>query len=78
MDTRKELLIKSAARLYSLGIDLEGARERLRVLVEQGVSYSSDEMMEAYQAFSELEQQWKALEQQHIALRDEIKHSGTV
>ena len=26
MDSRKELLIKSAARLYSLGIDLEAAR----------------------------------------------------
>ena len=35
----KDLLIASAARLYSMGIDLEAARERLRQLVEQGVPY---------------------------------------
>ena len=72
MDNRKALLIASAARLYSLGIDLEAARERLRQLVERGVSYQSEEMRQAYQDFKELEQQWKALEEQHLALRDEI------
>ncbi len=72
MDYRKDLLLASAARLYSMGVDLEAARERLRQLVEQGVSYDSDEMMRAYRDFKELEQQWKALEQQHIELRDEI------
>ena len=28
-NSKKELLIKSAARLYSLGIELEAARERV-------------------------------------------------
>ena len=37
MDTRKELLLLSAARLYSLGVEVEARRERLRRLVEQGV-----------------------------------------
>lgn len=37
MDNEKDLLIASAARLYSMGIDLEAARDRLRQLVEQGV-----------------------------------------
>ena len=72
MDNRKDLLLASAARLYSMGVDLEAARERLRQLVEQGVSYQSEEMRQAYRDFKELEQQWKALEQQHLALRDEI------
>ena len=72
MDYRKDLLLASAARLYSMGVDLETARERLRQLVEQGVSYQSEEMRQAYQDFKELEQQWKALEQQHLELRDEI------
>ena len=72
MDNRKDLLLASAARLYSMGVDLEAARERLRQLVEQGVSYQSAEMRQAYQDFKELEKQWKALEQQHLALRDEI------
>lgn len=72
MDNRKDLLLASAARLYSMGVDLEAARERLRQLVEQGVSYQSAEMRQAYRYFKELEQQWKALEQQHLELRDKI------
>ena len=72
MDSQKDLLLASAARLYSMGVNLEAARERLRQLVEQGVSYQSTEMRQAYREFKELEQQWKALEQQHLELRDEI------
>ena len=47
MDNEKDLLIASAARLYSMGIDMEAARDRLRQLVEQGVPYNSDEMRQA-------------------------------
>ncbi|MCR5664325.1 MAG: hypothetical protein K6G17_05510 [Oscillospiraceae bacterium] len=72
MDYRKDLLLASAARLYSMGVDLEAARERLRQLAEQGVSYDSDEMKQAYRDFKDLERQWKTLEQQHLELRDEI------
>ena len=76
MDYRKDLLISSAARLYSMGVDLENARVRLRQLVERGVSYDSDEMKQAYRDFRELEQQWKALEKQHLELRNEILLKG--
>ena len=69
----KDLLIASAARLYSMGIDLERARDRLRQLVEQDVPYHADEMKQAVQDFKELEQQWKELEREHLKLRDEIK-----
>ena len=72
MDTRKELLLKSAARLYSLGVDLEMSRDRLKKLVAQGVSYDSKEMKDAYQEFAELNHLWKELEKQHLELRDEI------
>lgn len=72
MDYRKKLLLASAARLYSIGVDLEAARARLKELVEQGVSYDSDEMKLAYQDYKDLEQQWMTLEQKHIELRDEI------
>ena len=72
MDYRKDLLLASAVRLYSMGVDLEAARAKLKELVERGVPYDSDEMKRAYQDFKELEQQWKALEQQHLELRDEI------
>lgn len=72
MDYRKDLLLASAARLYSLGVDLEAARERLRKLVARGISYESEEMRTAYQEFTTLEAQWKEMERQHLALRDEI------
>ena len=76
MDYRKELLLASAARLYSMGVDLEAARAKLKELVERGVPYDSDGMKQAYQNFKELEQQWKALERQHLELRDEIVKDG--
>ena len=68
----KDLLIASAARLYSMGIDLEATRDRLRQLVKKGVPYNSEEMKQALRDFQELEQQWKALEKQHLELRDEV------
>lgn len=76
MDYRKDLLLASAARLYSMGVDLEAARAKLKELVERGVPYDSDQMKQAYQNFMELEQQWKALEWQHLELRDEIVKDG--
>ncbi len=41
MDNRNKLLLASAARLYSLSVDLEGSRARLSKLVEDGVPFSS-------------------------------------
>ena len=76
MDYRNDLLLASAARLYSMGVDLEAARAKLKELVERGVSYDSNEMKQAYHDFKELEQQWKALQQQHLELRDEIMQGG--
>ena len=72
MDNEKDLLIASAARLYSMGIDLEAARDRLRQLVEQGVPYNSNEMKQAVQDFKELDRQWKELEKEHLKLRDDV------
>ena len=72
MDFKKDLLLRSAARLYSLGIEVEAAREQLRKLVEQGSSYDSPEMRKALEEFQELDCQWKALEQEHQQLRAEI------
>ena len=72
MDRRKDVLLASAARLYSMGVDLEAARERLRQMVARGVPYDSDEMKQAVRAFQELQRQWRELEKQHLKLRDEI------
>ena len=72
MDYKKDLLLRSAARLYSLGIKVEGARQRLRELVDQGISYTSPELRKALEAYQELDRQWKSLEQEHLRLREEL------
>ena len=76
MGLKQELLLASAARLYSLGLDLEAARERLRELAARGVGYESEEMRAAYADFAALDRQWKDLEAQHLALREELLSSG--
>ena len=73
MDEQKELLIKSGARLYSLGVDLEAAREKLRKLVDSGVGYASPELLQAVNDFNELKQLWDDLEREHLKLREEIQ-----
>lgn len=73
MDFRKDLLLRSAARLYSLGIEVEGTRQRLRDLVNQGVAYTSPEMRKALEDYQELDQQWKALEQEYLRIKEEIE-----
>ena len=72
MNSDKELLIMSAARLYSVGVDLEAARARLKELVDQGVTYSDERIIKAYNDFNELKAQWDNLEKQHLELRNEI------
>ena len=72
MEYKKDLLLRSASRLYSLGIEVEAAREQLRKLVQQGVPYDSPEMRKALEDYQELDRQWKALEQEHLQLRAEI------
>ena len=56
MDERKDLLLRSAARLYSLGVDLEGAKEKLRRLVESGVGYDTSQMAQAVREYTDLKE----------------------
>ena len=72
MDFKKDLLLRSAARLYGLGIDLERAKDRIRRLAETGTDYSSPEMLNAVEEYTKLKQQWDELEQEHRKLRNEI------
>ena len=73
MDMKKDLLLRSAARLYSLGIEVESARQRLRDLVGQGVAYTSPEMSKALEDYQELDRQWKELEQEYLKLKNDIE-----
>jgi len=72
MKSNNQLLLASAARLYALGVDVEGAREELRRLVAARVPYDSQEMHSALQNFQELDVQWKEMERQHLELWAEI------
>ena len=73
LDQKKELLLKSAARLYSLGIELDVAKERIRKLVENGVGYETTEMAQAVREYTELKDLWSNLEHDHLVLRNEIE-----
>ena len=70
MNKKKERLLLSAAQLYDLGIKVEDARGELRALVERHVPFDAPEMLAALDRFEALNAQWKALEQEHLALRD--------
>ena len=72
MNHQKQQLLKSAAQLARLGLDVDAARETLRRLAARGVAYDSEEMLRAYERFTELDRQWRELEQKHLALREEI------
>lgn len=60
MQEEKALLLKAAARLYSIGVEVEAARERLRALAADGTAYDSPEMT-------------AALEQQYLQLRETLR-----
>ena len=73
MDQKKELLLKSAARLYSLGIELDAAKETILKLVENGVGYETPKMAQAVRKYTELKELWSNLEHDHLILRNEIE-----
>lgn len=72
MDTRKELLLRSAARLYSLGLDLDASKERIRKQFDGGVGYDAPEMVQAVQEYTEMKELWDSLEAEHLKLKYEI------
>lgn len=69
---KKELLIRVASKLYSIGLDMDYAKENLRKLVSAGVSFDSSQMKDAYNEYKELEEQWNSLEAEYIGMRDEL------
>jgi len=68
----KDLLLMSAARLYSLGVDVEGARAKLKELVEKNIPYDSPEMLEALHNYQYISAQFNSLEKDYLVLRDEM------
>ena len=73
MDAQKKALTNSAARLFTLGIKVEQARNELKRLVEQGSPYDSPEMRAALTRFETYDMEWKALEKTHLAQKKKTK-----
>jgi len=65
-------LILSAAKLTGLGFEVDAAREKLRRLVDKGISYDSKQMRDAFLRFQSLDTKWKELEHSHLALRETL------
>ena len=68
----KRLLIEQAAKLVSLGLTVEKERSSLRKLVERGVPYSDPRMMQAYERFARVDNEWKHLEVEHLRRRKNL------
>ena len=75
MKNRKNELVLSAIALVKAGEALEDAKAKLRRLVEQGVPYESEEMKIALEECLQLQQQWQALEEEHLRLKKRIAKS---
>ncbi len=75
MDPRKEQLLRCAAKLYSLGFELDDAKAGIRKLVEAGTDNYAPEMARAVSKYTTLKRQWEALEYEFLKLRQEILES---
>ena len=75
MKNKKNDLVLSAITLVRVGEALEEAKGKLKQLVDQGVPYESEEMKNALDECLSLQQQWKALEVEHIQLKNRITGS---
>ena len=72
MDKRKRQLLKTAAKLYSVGQRVDAARQRLKYLVSSGAPYESKEMLAALEEFKKWDGEWKRLEKEYERLRQEL------
>ena len=75
MKNRKNELVLSAIGLVKAGEALEDAKAKLRRLVDQKVSYESEEMKIALEEYLQLQQQWRELEEEHLRLKKRIPKS---
>jgi len=68
----KQQLLTQAAKLYKLGLEVEAARKNLKKLVERGVPYDDPKMLHAYEYFTQVDNEWKQLEIDHLRLREKL------
>lgn len=73
MEQTNDLLLRTAARLYSIGIEVEAARERLKQLVREGVSYEDARMRLALEEYQTLFSLWSGLETQYLEMKKQLE-----
>ena len=69
MEGKEKLLMKTGARLYRMGIEVEAARNHLKKLVAKGTPYDSPEMIIALQKYQSVNHTWMELEQEYLRLK---------
>lgn len=68
----KHLLLKSATKLYTLGIAVDRKRNKLKKLVERGVPYDAPEVLATLERCENLGAEWNQLEANHLELRKRL------
>ena len=72
MNEKKKRLVQLGQELACIGIERETARRTLEELVAQGVSYTSEEMLQSLQCCQLTQARWTKTETEYLALRKEI------
>lgn len=72
MNEKKKRLVQLGQELACIGIERETARRTLEELAAQGVSYTSEEMLQALRCCQLAEASWTKTEAEYIALRNDI------
>lgn len=73
----KNLLIRQAMKLTTLGIKVERERDKLKRLVEQGIPYTDQRLLSALNQFEKAHAEWKQLEAEHLALKKKLEKQNT-
>jgi hypothetical protein len=68
----RTMLIEQAEKLYTLGLNVEKYRDRLRSLAEKKIPYNSIQMKKALIDFSIAENEWKKREKMYLDYRKKI------
>ena len=68
----KELLLRQAYRLATIGVMVERERSELKRLVARGVPYDDPQMLQALERFRAVDSEWKQLEAEHLRLKQKL------
>jgi len=65
----RKILLCQARKLAALGLTVERERSKLKRLVERGIPYDDQKMLQALNRFKVVDFEWKQLETEHLQLK---------